>query len=196
MSFCSKVAITLNCVWSSSGRLTVNRFMPCKYTHIYIRVKPCFSTIANPVYRVKIAPGRSLGSTDSLCELRGITMGKPINIASITRSVSGRNNVQVTVIDDSHIERVFNLSPPAQDGLLKALLAAEPFGSPEQDAKAHKNFLLARSLRLFEGPNKTTGIEVLLGPGIAIHILLPAGLPEALENLLHQFPKDSTSRPH
>jgi hypothetical protein len=123
-------------------------------------------------------------------------MEKEINIAFVKKSVMGGNNIQVTAIDDSHAERIINLSPSAREAFLKALLEAESVGSCEQDAKSHKTYLVAQNLRLFEGPDRMTGIEFFFGSGIAIHILLQGVLPESAKNLLHQFRGGSPYNPH
>ena len=120
------------------------------------------------------------------------------NASALTQSRTGgpTNNTAITAVDDKGNTQDINISPKAKDQLLQMLLAAMPFGTAEQDAKSTKNFLLAKNTRVFEGPDGIIGLEVLLGPNIAIHILLPGLLPEALEQQLHQFRSSSPSQPH
>jgi hypothetical protein len=119
----------------------------------------------------------------------------PINIVSVKKAVTGGNNVGVTVLDGAGLERVINLSPSAQEQLLRALLAGQPMQKAGQPQTSQK-FLLAKNVRLFEGRDGVTGLEVQLGPEIAVHILLPGLLPEALEKLLQGFRKDRSPTAH
>lgn len=118
-----------------------------------------------------------------------------INVVSLVRATAGGNNLQITVMDGSRMERTLNLSPQAQEQLLAALTATTPFGSAGQ-AQIADRVLVARNVRAALMQDNKICLEVLLGNQIALHILLPGLLPDAAIKAIQEVLPDPPEAKH
>lgn len=103
-----------------------------------------------------------------------------MDIADVRQAVFGRGNLRVTWADSNGAQRVDNLSPRAQENLLKALLSAPP--------ATVDRLLAATNVQLYQNERGDTVLLAHLGPGIAVHIALPEPNPERLRVLLGEDP--------
>ena len=106
------------------------------------------------------------------------------------------NNTQVTAIDGKGNTQTLNISPDAADQFITTLLASTPFGTKEQDDKFSKTILRARNTKVVQMQNSAIVLEVLLQPGIVIHIELPQLLAQALELQLGEFHQPNSGQSH
>jgi hypothetical protein len=109
-----------------------------------------------------------------------------INVTRVVKTIVSEqsNNVAVSFVDGSGIERVMNLSPHAQDSLLEALVARPPLNA-DAAARIGQQHLKAHDAWLYAAPMPdAVGLELSLGPTKALHVLLPDAVAKAIAELL------------
>jgi hypothetical protein len=114
----------------------------------------------------------------------------PINVVKVTKALSStkNDNLEVTFIDGSQIERVLNLSARAQDGLLRGILCTTPSTSTVQGPSkifVPQNIYTVEMLG--EKKDKLICLEVLLSPGVAFRIGLPGKFPQQTIDAIQQM---------
>lgn len=109
-----------------------------------------------------------------------------MDIAKLARAEYKANNLAITWMDTNGLKRTDNLSPSAQENLLITLLASSP---AEPGKKQERGALVAKNVRLYLNDAGELVLEVTLGPGISVHIALPAPHPTRLKELLSEDPK-------
>lgn len=108
-----------------------------------------------------------------------------MDISDLSKAAFKGNNLTVTWVDTAGLKRTDNMSPRAQQRLLMALLTSPPAQAGQMQERGP---FVAANIRLALTPDDMYVLEVTLAPGIAIHIALPAPLPERLREKLSEDP--------
>jgi hypothetical protein len=113
---------------------------------------------------------------------------KPFNASSITKSIYGNNNLEVTFLDALGAKQVVNLCPEARHRLMLALLTRPPLRpGVADDLIEPERILNIQGIRRFVLPNGNPGLELILGQKMSIGITFPPGGVKAFQDALETF---------
>jgi hypothetical protein len=105
-------------------------------------------------------------------------------VVSIASALVRNNGLVITIRDSIGREKVLNLSPGAQDQLMKSLLAGPPMSTRH---KLPRGPLIAQNVRLVEVQDGETVLEVDLAHQMSVQILLPRPVLTGLQSLLAEW---------
>lgn len=95
-------------------------------------------------------------------------MSKPFNASSVIKTIFGRNNLEVTFVDQFGRKQVVNLSPQSRRNLMLALLAKAPLHQLEKLTKEGEPPLPKENV--FEIIGVTSLLLEKDKPGLELHL--------------------------
>jgi len=102
-------------------------------------------------------------------------MSEPFNASTVSKTLYGKNNLEVTFVDqECNTIQVVNLSPAARRNLMLGLLARPPL-PPEGEALLleRERILNVAGIRVHGLPDGNPVIELLLAKEMSIYLTFP-----------------------
>jgi hypothetical protein len=100
---------------------------------------------------------------------------KPFNASSVSKTLFGKNNLEVTFVDHSGAKQIVNLSPQARNQMMLALLARPSLQELDklQRQLGPEHLLNVQGITSFVLGQDKPALEIILAQGMSVYLTFP-----------------------